>query len=101
MMVQKTHFYDFVLRPKTLSQNLVRDVRPGKTVAIEADTSLREFIDMHRQRGREITQDAFDRVSRNAPDAEETKYVIDPKCIKIMSHLLEALPPPPKAILLH
>src|SRR5690606_2592059 len=38
---------------------------------------------------------------RNAPYAEETQYVIDAKCIEVITHLSEALFPPCESILLH
>src|SRR6266542_909967 len=38
---------------------------------------------------------------RNAPDTEETKNMIYPECIKIITHLLKALLPPCKTIFTH
>src|SRR5215471_14817278 len=38
---------------------------------------------------------------RNAPNAEESKYMIDPECIKVITHLFEALLPPGIMIFTH
>src|ERR1700722_2166872 len=86
---------------KYFPQHIVIDEWMAKSFPVKGDPSRGKFADFHRYCGHEITKNAFDRVLWNAPDAKETKNVVDAKGIKVTTHLRKTPLPPIKAVLFH
>src|SRR5664280_1845235 len=82
-------------------QHLIGNIRFGEPVMIEFNATAGKLVLIHRNGGDKISENAFYRVGRNAPDAKETKDVIDAERVKVATHLLKAAFPPGKVILHH
>src|SRR5688500_6141114 len=68
---------------------------------VEPHIPLRKLIHMNRDCRNEISHGSFNRMNRDAPYAEESQNMINSECIKIITHLHEALMPPFKSVFRH
>ena len=101
LQIQEGPFHFFAIIRKNLLQHIVGDERFQKPLRIEQHAAVAEFFQFDGDGRDEIAQDAFHRILRNAPYAEETQDVINAKGVEVTSHLLESLAPPCKAVLFH
>src|SRR4030095_3095789 len=68
---------------------------------IKPYSSFAKFIYMHWYGRYKMTHDPFYRMNWNAPYSKESKYMIYPECIEVITHLLKSPAPPFKMIFLH
>src|SRR4051794_3773431 len=76
-------------------------MRTTISLLIKPNSSFIKLIYMYGNCRFEMSHDAFNRMPGNAPDTKEAKNMIYPECVEIITHLLKALLPPCKTILLH
>src|ERR1700733_15785836 len=86
---------------KHIIQYRVIDKRLAIALIIEPNAVLAELNEVYWKAGDKMTHDPLFCMSRDTPDPEEPKYVIDTKRIEVVAHLLKPLLPPCKMILLH
>src|SRR5688500_18533018 len=89
----------FVVRSEHLPQDCIVDVRFAQAMIVEPHVALSKLIYMNRNRRNKISHCSFNRIYRNTPYAKETKYMINPECIVVITHLHKTLMPPFKTIL--
>ena len=82
-------------------QHRVGDEWLRQTLAVKNNSARRKFFFLHRDRRDEMAEDAFHRVRRAAPDAEETEDVVYAERVEIISHLREPFFPPRKTVVRH
>src|SRR5690349_833013 len=86
---------------KHVPQHWLIDEGLGVPVIIEPDSSLPKFIDVNRNSGIKSSHNSFHLMHWNAPYSKKSKYVVNTKCVKIITHLFESFPPPSETILFH
>ena len=99
--MQELALHTFSAAAECFAQHGVVDEWPGEAIEVKRDAAGGEFGGPHRNGGHKITENAFDRVKRDAPDAEEAQNVINAKSVEVTTHLRQAPLPPIKAVLLH
>src|SRR6516162_8599853 len=86
---------------KNMCQHCVGDERLDEPGVIKSNAALGELVNVDWKRRHEMSEDAFHRIDRDAPNAKEPKDMVDSESIEIFSHLRKAMFPPGITIGLH
>src|SRR4030095_8648986 len=86
---------------KGVVKNFIIDKWFAITIIVKPDTFFAKFLYVDGNGRNEISHNTFNSIHGNAPDAEETKNMIDTESVEVIAHLFKSLTPPRKTILLH
>src|SRR4051812_2817218 len=89
VVIKKSIFYMIDLVTEHIFQYLLIDILTTISLMIKPDSSFIKFTDINRNSRFKMSHNAFNRMIRNTPNAEEAENMIYSESIKIITHFFK------------